>query len=122
MSRRSTLMVLFRRIVEDYEAHLAPSEASADRRVARGKAEHERFEDGEVQFELTARGLEIADGAEEEIRLNGGLVARAAVSRSRISLRLSNRASDAVPVIHAGDRIEIAHRSAVLLLGSFAPD
>ena len=115
-------MGLFRRIVEDYEARLAPPETSADRRAARGKAEHERFEDGEVQFEVTGRGLEIADGTEVEIRLNGGLVARAAVSRGRISLRLSSRASDAVPVVRAADRIEIAHRSAVLLLGRFAPD
>jgi hypothetical protein len=115
-------MAFFRRIVEDYEARLATPEATADRHRATGKAEHERFEDGEVQFEVRGRGLELAEGTELEIRLNGEVVARADVRRGRTSLRLSNQQGHTIPNVRAGDRLEVAHRGLVLLAGSFHPD
>lgn len=115
-------MAFFRRIVEDYEARLASPGAMADRSQASGKAEHERFEDGEVQFEVRGRGFELADGTELESRLNGLVVARAAVRRGGTSLRLSNRKGDTIPTVRAGDRLEVAHLGEVLLLGCFQPD
>jgi hypothetical protein len=115
-------MAFFRRIVEDYEARLASPETTADRSQASGKAEHERFEDGEVQFEVRGRGFELADGTELEIRLNGLVVARAAAKRGGISLRLSNRKGHTIPTVQAGDRLEIAYLGEVLLLGCFDPD
>jgi hypothetical protein len=115
-------MALFRRIVEDYEARLAPPGPTAAPDAASGKAEHERFEDGEIQFEVRGRGLDLADGTELDIRLNGELVARTSVSRGRASLRLSTRTGDPVPRVRAGDRLDLAHRGIVLLVGSFDPD
>lgn len=115
-------MALFRRILEDYEARLASPEATADRSQASGKAEHERFEDGEVQFEVRGRGFELVDGTELEIRLNGLVVARTAVRRGGTSLRLSNRKGHTIPTVQAGDRIEVAHLGEVLLPGCFDSD
>jgi hypothetical protein len=115
-------MAFFRRIVEDYEARLASPGATTGRSQASGKAEHERFEDGEVQFEVRGRGFELADGTELEIRLNGLVVARAAAKRGGISLRLSNRKGHTIPTIQAGDRLEIAYLGEVLLLGCFDSD
>jgi hypothetical protein len=115
-------MAFFRRIVEDYEARLASPGATIDRSQASGKAEHERFEDGEVQFEVRGKGFELADGAELEIRLNGLVVARTAVRRGGTSLRLSNRKGHTIPAVRAGDRLEVAHLGEVLLLGRFDPD
>jgi hypothetical protein len=115
-------MALFRRIVEDYEARLAAPGQSAARDAASGKAEHERFEDGEIQFEVRGRGLDLVDGAELDIRLNGEVVARTTVSRGGASLRLSTRTSDPIPKVRAGDRLELAHRGIVVLVGSFDPD
>lgn len=115
-------MALFRRIVEDYEARLSPADTSAQGHAASGKAEHERFEDGEVQFEIAARGLNIADGAELEIRVNGEPVGRGPVRRGRMSLRLSSQAGQTIPSIRSGDRLEVVHRSLVLLRGEFLPD
>jgi hypothetical protein len=112
-------MAFFRRIVEDYEAVLAAPAPGVD---ARGKAEHERFEDGEIQFEVRGRGLELADGAELDIRLNGEVVAQTAVRRGGTSLRLSNRSGHTIPEVRAGDRLELAHRGLVLLAGSFHSD
>ncbi len=112
----------FRRIVEDYEARLAPPGPSAVRRPARGKAEHERFEDGEIQFEVRIRGLESANGAEVEIRLNGAIVSRTAVTRGVMSLRLSSHKGDTIPAVRTGDRLEVVHRGVVVLTGSFLPD
>jgi hypothetical protein len=114
-------MALFRRILEDYEARLSPV-AGTGIRQGSGNAEHERFEDGEVQFEVRGRELGVAEGAELEIRVNGVVVARAPVRRGRVSLRLSNRKGHTIPVVRAGDRLEVSHRSVVLLEGSFRPD
>jgi hypothetical protein len=112
-------VALFRRIVEDSEARLAPPGAAAG---AGGKAEHQRFADGEVRFEVRGRGLELAEGAELEIRLNGAVVGRASVARGRFSLRLSRRRGDPIPEVRAGDGLEIRHRAVVVLEGSFRPD
>ena len=114
-------MALFRRIVEDYEARLAPPAATGGKHGS-GKAEHERFEDGEVQFEVRGRGLELAEGAELQVRLNGEEVARVVVRRGGTSLRLSNRKGHTIPVVRAGDRLEVTHRGLVVLAGSFQPD
>jgi hypothetical protein len=115
-------MRLFRRIVEDYEARLAPPGPTAIRHPASGKAEHERFEDGEIQFEVRTRRLELANGTEVEIRLNGEAVSRVAVARGAMSLRLSNHKGDTIPTVRTGDRLEIVHRGEVVLAGSFLPD
>jgi hypothetical protein len=115
-------MASFRRIVEDFEAHLAPPDSAIVAKTGAGKAEHERFEDGEVQFEVRGRDLAVAEGTELEVRLNGVVVARTVVSQGRISLRLSNQHGNLIPAVRAGDRLEVAHRSVVLLEGSFRPD
>ncbi len=115
-------MALFRRIVEDYEARLEAPGPDAGHERASGKGEHERFEDGEIQFEVRGQRFDLADGAELDIRLNGEVVARTIVSRGRISLRLSNRTGDTIPAVQAGDRLELAHRGVVLLTGRFDPD
>jgi hypothetical protein len=115
-------MARFRRIVEDYEARLAAPGPTADHDPASGKGEHERFADGEIQFEVRGRGLHLADGTELEIRLNGEVVARTAVTRGRASLRLSTVAGDTIPTVRSGDRLELAHREVVLLAGRFDPD
>ena len=115
-------MAGFRRIVEDYEARLAPGAAGVRGSGGGGKVEHERFDDGEVQFELRVHGLQIADGSQLEVRLNGAVVATTDVDTGRSSLRLSNRKGHEIPVVRAGDRLEVAHRSVVLLEGIFQPD
>lgn len=115
-------MAWFRRIVEDYEARLAPAGGAVGSHSSRGKAEHERFEDGEVQLEISARGLDLADATELEVRVNGVAVARGVAKRGRMSVRLSNRAGHAIPPVRAGDRLEVVHRSVVLLSGEFLPD
>lgn len=116
-------MALFRRIVEDYEARLSPpadaDEASAN---ARGKAEHERFGDGEVEFGVRLRGLRIRDGAEVEIHLNGSKLASVPVDSGRAMLVLSLGGGDRIPAVKSDDRLEIIVRGRVLLAGRFAPD
>jgi hypothetical protein len=115
-------MALFRRIVEDYEARLSPVGPFAPGPRTGGKAEHERFEDGEIQFEVGVRNLQVVDGAELEVRLNGTVVGKTEVAHGRASLRLSNRKGHAIPNVRPGDRLEVVHRSAVLLEGTFEPD
>ena len=116
-------MALFRRIVEDYEARLSPpagaDEESAD---ARGKAEHERFGDGEVEFGVRLRGLPVHDGAEVEIHLNGSKLASVPVNDGRAMLLLSLGGGDSIPAVRSEDRIEIIYRGRMLLSGRFAPD
>ncbi len=115
-------MALFRRIVEDFEARLSPpTDADEESANARGKAEHERFGDGEVEFGVRLRGLSIRDGAEVEIHLNGSKLASVPVDNGR-AMVLSLGGGDRIPAVKSDDRLEIIARGRVLLAGRFAPD
>ncbi|MGH7579382.1 MAG: hypothetical protein ACREM9_04365, partial [Gemmatimonadales bacterium] len=107
----------------DYEARLAPLPgADSQSAGATGKSEHERFADGEVEFEVRARGLVLPSGTEVEVRLNGVPVATAPADGGPIAVALSLRKGDPVPSVRSGDRVELMHRGRTLLEGTFAPE
>ena len=104
-------MFSFRTVIEEYAATLAPPEASR----ARGRAERKRYADGSDRLEVTARGLDVADGASVQVYVDNLLVAEAAVKRGRLNVRLDTD----VPRIAAGHRLEVRTNARALLRGVF---
>ena len=115
--------MMFRRIVEDFEARLSPTpDAGHAFEAAHGKSEHERFANGEIEFEVHIRDIRVPDGTSLDVRVNGFAVAAVVVENGRISLRLSRKAGHAIPAVNSGTDIEVWHGAQVVIRGTFAPD
>jgi hypothetical protein len=112
-----------RRIVEDYEARLTPA-ADAGSAFARaaGKCEHERFEDGDLDFELSVRGIDLPDGITLHIDVDGSPAAFALVERGVCRLKRRRTRGESIPDVRDGTTIEIRLDSRVVLRGVFTAD
>lgn len=75
-----------KRIVEDYEARLS----SLQGRKARGKAEWERYGNGETKFDLAVKGLEVPEGISVEVLSDGVDVGTFQIKRGRGQLVIDN--------------------------------
>jgi hypothetical protein len=115
-------VLVFRRIVEDYEARLVALEPARTGPVAAAKAEHERFADGEVRFKIRLRQLALPDGAQVTVHLRDGKVGSATVGKGRAELVLASSTGAAVPSVREGDRIAVTHDGVALFAGVFVPD
>lgn len=114
---------MFRRIVEDYEAQLTPTvDAGSAFAQARGKSEHERFADGEIEFDVRLRDIELPDGASLAIRVNGLGIASIPTQGGRATVRMNHTGGHAIPPVTDGTRIEIMYGDRVVLTGTYAPD
>ena len=108
-----------RRIIEDYEAKLRPP---VGRRAGRGKAEWERYGDGNEEFHARFRKLDLPDGASVEVRLDGALLGKTMISKGTGSLKFRTESGDRVPKAVAGQVAEIVHDGVIVLEGTFEPD
>jgi len=113
---------LFRRIVEDYEAKLAPVDTSRAGHRARGKAEWERYGNDEEELGIRVRNLDLPDNTWLDVFLNGGLVGRFVLNGGYGVLRIKSRDGAGVPHVAEGNRIEVSHSGTALLAGTFVPD
>ena len=112
---------MLRRIVEDYECRLVAVDAQLDA-TATGKAEHERYGNGEVELSVRVRGVPLADGVRLEVHMEIGDVGSIVLKNGRGELKIESRAGAIVPAVKAGDRILLTHDGKPLLAGVFAPD
>lgn len=108
-----------KRIVEDYEAKLRPPDDSGR---GGGKAEWERYGNGEEELSVRFRKLDVPDGAMAEVRLAGRTLAVVQTSRGGGIVKLESSEGAQVPPVATADVVEVVHDGAVLLTGEFAPD
>ncbi len=110
---------MFRRIVEDYEASLAPPTGLHG---GSGKIERERYGDGSVAFSVRFKGLDVPDDAVVEVRVDGKVVDRVRVRGGAGRHELESVRGHDVPGATTGQTAEIAHDGVVVRAGTFQPD
>ena len=110
---------MIRRIVEDYECRLAPPDPAVSGPGATGKAERERFANGDEEMEVRVRKLDLPDGIQLDVLLNGGNVGGIEVQKGRGEIILDSRKRAGVPKVAAGDRIAVLRGGTPLLEGTF---
>ncbi len=110
-----------RRVLEEVEAELAPQGEALTFRKARGKMERKSYGDGTERFKLKCQGLELSDGANLAVLLGGREVAQMVLSGGRGEVDVEG-AGGQVPVVRAGDLLEVRYNGQVLLSGSAVED
>lgn len=111
----------FERIVEDYEARLAPVTGAGVGDEASGKSEWERYGSGEEEFNVRVRKLEVPDDAVLEVLLNGAAVGQVRIRKGRGKLAIRSRYTQ-VPKAVAGDSVVLRLEGRPVLEGTYVPD
>ena len=107
-------------VLEDYEARLKPPLGSSVEGL--GKAERERYKDGEEEFELKLHQLGLPNGSTVEVFLRDASIGSANVTDGRGVFRITSKTGSRVPEVSAGDVIEVHLQGAVILRGTFHRD
>ena len=111
-----------RKIVEDYEAKLGPTNANDFARTGRGEVERELFSDGDAELELKFNGTNIPDGSLVTLLINGSKVEDFEVRRGAVYEKINSKSGATVPPINAGDTAEIVFDGTPILAGTFYLD
>ncbi len=111
-----------RRIIEDYEAKLTPADVTRVGRQAKGKAEWEAYSNGEEEFSLRLRNIELEDGTMLDVYLSGRHIGRITIDRSHGEMKIESGNGRAVPRAQDADKILVALQGSELLVGIFEPD
>ncbi len=112
---------MIRTIVEDYEAKLLPVGASGTGSGARGKAEWERYGNGEVELKIRIHNVNFPDETLLDVQLRSFIIGRIVLKSRRGVLRIQSR-SETVPHAKESDSITIVLNGTVILQGIFVPD
>lgn len=108
--------------MEDYEARLLPVDIMHAGNNARGKAERERFRNGEEEFDVRVRGIDLPDGSALDIYVEKQCVGQIIVTNRHGRLRIESRNGVTVPTVAAGNSIRVMIDGAVILEGLFVED
>ncbi len=112
---------MLRTIIEDYEAKLLPVGASGTGSGARGKAEWEKYGNGEEELKISIRNVNFPDETLFDVQLRNFTVGRIVLKRGHGALRIQSK-NETVPHVKEGDSITVAMNGTVILLGTFVPD
>jgi hypothetical protein len=110
-----------RSVRQELEAHLTPTPASRQVR-ARGKAEWKVYEDGTRQGRVSLSRLDLADGAMIEIIVAGHRIVELAVQHGLARYRRESERGEAVPVVEAGQILQVIDSGQVILEGRFVAE
>lgn len=108
----------FRRIDRELEARLTPPASGQ----ASGKVERKWYRDGGERLKLRARNLDVPDGTEVSVRIDGRPLMALRVERGRAKLDLEAASGGNIPVVRAGEALVVEWDGTVLLHGEFYED
>lgn len=111
-----------RRITEDFEAKLAPTNANEFSRSGRGEVERELYADGNAELKLAFSGTNIPDGSTIKLLINRNFVKDYQVNRGKVYEKINTKSGITVPSVKAGDKVEIIYNDTVILSGDFYLD
>ena len=111
-----------RRIVEDYEAKLGPTNANEYAKLGRGEVERELFGDGNIELEIKFNGTNIPDGSLVTLIINGSRIEDFKVRRGSVYEKINSKSGATIPPVKAGDTAEIMFDGTSILAGTFYLD
>jgi len=112
----------FRRIVEDFEADLFPTNLNDFARAGKGEVERELYADGSSELKLQFSRTNLPEGATVSLIINGTKTGDFEVSKGRVYKKINTQSGQTVPNVKEGDMAEVEYNGTVILSGSFYPD
>ena len=109
--------MVIRRVLEELDARLEPVAGAAASTASKGKLEFKRYGDGRQRMKIRCSGLEMAEGANLELRSGDTVIAVLEVRKDRAEIdEERDGLSDAPPLV-VGDTVTLYHQGAPLLSG-----
>ena len=112
----------FRRIVEDFEADLLPTNLNDFARTGKGEVERELYADGSSELKLQFSRTNLPEGATVSLLINGTKSGDFQVSKGRVYEKVNTQSGQTVPSVKAGDTAEVEYNGTIILSGSFYLD
>lgn len=113
---------MIRRIVEDYEAKLKPVDPERFGIKAHGKAEWKRYGNDEEKLSVHIHDVELPDGSELDVYLNGGFVGRITLRGGYGKFVVESNSGQAAPRAGEGSTTAISLSGGEILKGIFVKD
>lgn len=111
-----------KRIKEDFEAKLIPTNENEFAKSGRGEVERELYSDGNAELKLQFSGTNIPDGSSVNLHINGNIVKDYKVNKGRVYEKINTKSGATVPTVKAGDEAEVIYNGQTVLSGTFYPD
>ncbi len=111
-----------KRITEDFEAKLAPTNANEFARAGRGEVERELYSDGNAELKLAFSRTNIPDGSMVKLLINGDFVKDYQVNDGRVYEKINTKSGMNVPSVKVGDKAEVIYNDTPVLYGEFYLD
>lgn len=111
-----------RSIIEDYETHLRIVDIARAGASAKGKSEWERYGNGETEFSVRIRNVDLNDDSILNVYLEKQFVGQITIKKRKGTLRIESRNGNIVPSVTEGTLLTILLGSSQLFEGKFIKD
>ena len=115
-------MFKIRSIVEDYETQLRVVDITLAGASAKGKSEWERYGNGETEFSVRIRNVDLGDDAMLNVYLDKQYVGQIKISNRKGTLRIESKSYNTVPSVTEGMLLTILLGTSQLFEGTFIKD
>jgi hypothetical protein len=106
----------FRTVLEEFEAHFQPIQPGLN---IRGKSEWKHYGDGTYRFKISVRDIPLADGSQVDLWRDGTWLMRLSVQNGKVKLDIENDSGSGIPVVRAGQVLQIKSGQSVLAEGKY---
>ena len=105
-----------RNVLQEFEAHFHP--VPPDSKV-RGKSEWKHYGDGTYRFKISIRDIPLPDGSQVDLWRDGSWLMRLTVQNKKAKVDLENDSGSGIPVIAAGQVLQIRSGENILAEGRY---
>jgi len=106
----------FRTVLQEFEAHFHPTQPGTN---VRGKSEWKQYGDGTFRFKISIRDIPLPDQSEIDLWRDGTWILRLSVQDNKAKLDLENDSGSGIPVIQAGQVLQIKSGEIILAEGKY---
>jgi hypothetical protein len=105
-----------RNVLTEFEAHIHPVQPNAS---THGKSEWKHYADDTYRIKVSIREIPLPDNTKVELIIDGILIAQLPVHNRKVKLDIENSTSQGIPLVKAGQRIQIKSGQIVFAEGQY---
>jgi len=114
--------IKIKRIVEDFEAKLKPTNINQFAQSGHGEVERELYGDGNAALKFYFSGTNLPEGSTVSLLINGFKIGDFLVSEGRVYEKIETKSGLTVPSVKTGDNVEVTYDESPVLSGTFYQD